>query len=269
MNTPQAQGGLSITQLAAHASVRPDTIRYYERTGLLPAPARTAGDHRRYDERALDRLQFIRGAKRLGLRLDAIAELLELRGRLDEVDAEMARLATLRTQLEQMLAGIPGPPRAGRPAACRRAAACRDRAPGRPVPELLCRARGARVTGSSSAVPGARGMLEPGSPQSCRQARLACQLAWLSLGYITVDAIRTLVTGERPGTSWPSIGLSIVSVIVMPLLGTAKKRIGAQFGSAAVSGEGAGNILCAWMGAAVLARLAALGVFLIIDTLLH
>jgi hypothetical protein len=79
MSTPQVRGGLSITQLAARASVRPDTIRYYERTGLLPAPARTAGYHRRYDERALDRLQFIRGAKRLGLRLDAIAELLELR----------------------------------------------------------------------------------------------------------------------------------------------------------------------------------------------
>lgn len=137
MNTPQTQGWLSITQLAARASVQPDTIRYYERTGLLPAPARTAGDHRRYDERALDRLQFIRGAKRLGLRLDAIAELLELRdagqcpcdfaagklrNRLEEIDAEMARLAALRTQLERMLAGIPGP-------------ACPDPAPGtwRPV----------------------------------------------------------------------------------------------------------------------------------------
>ena len=121
---PQATGGLSITQLAARASVRPDTIRYYERTGLLPAPARTAGDHRRYDARTLDRLQFIRGAKRLGLRLDAIAELLELRdagqcpcdpaaemlrARLAEIDAEMARLAGLRDQLTAMLAAIPGP----------------------------------------------------------------------------------------------------------------------------------------------------------------
>ncbi|HLI36052.1 MAG TPA: MerR family DNA-binding protein [Streptosporangiaceae bacterium] len=132
MSAPQARGGLSITQLAARVSVRPDTIRYYERTGLLPAPARTAGDHRRYDERALDRLQFIRGAKRLGLRLDAIAELLELRdagqcpcepaaemlrSRLAEIDAEMARLAGLRGQLVAMLAAIPGP-------------ACPDPAPG-------------------------------------------------------------------------------------------------------------------------------------------
>lgn len=132
MSTQQAHGGLSITQLAALASVRPDTIRYYERSGLLPAPARTAGDHRRYDERALDRLQFIRGAKRLGLRLDAIAELLELRDtgqcpcepaaellrrRLAEIDAEMTRLAGLRAQLSAMLTAIPSP-------------ACPDPAPG-------------------------------------------------------------------------------------------------------------------------------------------
>jgi MerR family transcriptional regulator, mercuric resistance operon regulatory protein len=124
MRTQQVHGGLSITQLAARASVRPDTIRYYERTGLLPAPARTAGDHRRYDERTVDRLQFIRGAKRLGLRLDAIAELLEIRAtgrcpcepaavllrrRLAEIDAEMTRLAGLRGQLTAMLADIPGP----------------------------------------------------------------------------------------------------------------------------------------------------------------
>lgn len=132
MSTPQAVAGMSITELAARASLRPDTIRYYERTGLLPAPARTAGDHRRYDERALDRLQFIRGAKRLGLRLDAIAELLQLRDtgqcpcepaadllrrRLAEIDAEMSRLTALRGQLTAMLAAIPGP-------------ACPDPAPG-------------------------------------------------------------------------------------------------------------------------------------------
>jgi divalent metal cation (Fe/Co/Zn/Cd) transporter len=46
-------------------------------------------------------------------------------------------------------------------------------------------------------------------------------------------------------------------VIVMPLLGIAKKKIGARLGSAAVSGEGAENILCAWTAAAVLAGLAA------------
>jgi len=124
MTMTQTTGGLSITELAARASVRPDTIRFYERTGLMPPAARTAGDHRRYDARALDRLQFIRGAKRLGLQLDAIAQLLELRDtgrcacepaaellrrRLTDVDAEMARLAGLRGQLTAMLASMPGP----------------------------------------------------------------------------------------------------------------------------------------------------------------
>lgn len=124
MSATQAIAGMSITQLAARASIRPDTIRYYEREGLLPSPARTTGDHRRYDERTLDRLQFIRGAKRLGLRLDAIAQLLDirdtgqcpcepaadlLRRRLAEIDAEMTKLAALRGQLTAMLTAIPGP----------------------------------------------------------------------------------------------------------------------------------------------------------------
>lgn len=126
MSTEQARapGGLTITQLGARTGFGAGTIRYYERTGLLPAPARTTGDHRRYGERAIDRLQFIRGAKRLGLRLDDIAELLALRDtgqcpcepaadllrqRLTEIDAEIARLADLRCQLVDMLTAIPGP----------------------------------------------------------------------------------------------------------------------------------------------------------------
>jgi DNA-binding transcriptional MerR regulator len=123
---------MSITQLAGRAGVRADTIRYYERTGLLPAPARTAGDHRRYDAAALDRLQFIRGAQRLGLRLADIADLLTfrdggecpcdpaagmLRRRMSEIDAEIARLDSLRDHLSAMLTAIPSP-------------ACPDPAPG-------------------------------------------------------------------------------------------------------------------------------------------
>ncbi|MGD0066782.1 MAG: MerR family DNA-binding protein [Streptosporangiaceae bacterium] len=124
MSVTQIRGGLSITQLAAQTGFGADTIRYYERTGLLPAPARTAGDHRRYDGRAVDRLRFIRGAKRLGLRLGDIAQLLAvrdtgtcpcepaaslLRRRLEEIDAEIIRLAELRGHLTGMLTAIPGP----------------------------------------------------------------------------------------------------------------------------------------------------------------
>ncbi len=115
---------LSITQLAARAGIGPDTVRYYERTGLLPAPARTSGDHRRYDERALDRLRFIRAGKRLGLRLDSIGELLEVRdtgqcpcepaaellkSRLAEIDAEVGRLMELRGQLTETLVALTDP----------------------------------------------------------------------------------------------------------------------------------------------------------------
>jgi len=48
--------------------VRADTVRYYEREGLLPVPQRTEGEHRRYGPADVDRLLFIRGAQRLGLR---------------------------------------------------------------------------------------------------------------------------------------------------------------------------------------------------------
>ena len=115
---------LTVGQLASQAGVRPDTIRYYERAGLLPAPRRTSGDHRRYEPAGVDRLLFIRGAQRLGLRLAEIRELLAvrdtgvcacepaegmLRRHVAEIDTEMARLARLRTQVLGMLAAIPGP----------------------------------------------------------------------------------------------------------------------------------------------------------------
>src|SRR5262252_5519742 len=79
MTIDQATGPLSVGQLAARAGVRADTVRYYERAGLLPEPQRTEGEHRRYGAADLDRLLFIRGAQRLGLRLAEIGELLAVR----------------------------------------------------------------------------------------------------------------------------------------------------------------------------------------------
>jgi DNA-binding transcriptional MerR regulator len=116
--------GLRITIVASRAGVRPDTIRYYERVGLVPAPPRTVGDHRRYPDTVIDRLLFIRGAQRLGLHLAEIKDLLAardtgvcacgpaeelLRGHLAEIDAEMARLGRLRSELTTMLDHMPGP----------------------------------------------------------------------------------------------------------------------------------------------------------------
>lgn len=91
-----------------------------------------------------------------------------------------------------------------------------------------------------------------------RRARIAVAVTFFLLApCITADAIRVLVADEHPGTSWPGIAVAAASLIVMPLLGTAKKKIGTRLGSAAVTGEGAENILCAATAAAVLAGLAA------------
>jgi MFS family permease len=62
---------------------------------------------------------------------------------------------------------------------------------------------------------------------------------------------------ERPTASWLGIGLAIGSIIAMPLLGRAKKRIGRRLGSPATAGEGTQNLLCAYMAAGVLAGQAA------------
>jgi len=120
--TPVAGALMSVAQLAARVGVRPDTIRYYDRSGLLPPALRTTGDHRRYDEDSVDRLQFIQGAQRLGLRLRDIANLLAvrdtgscpcepaeglLRQRIDEIDAELARLTALRRDLVRMADALP------------------------------------------------------------------------------------------------------------------------------------------------------------------
>jgi DNA-binding transcriptional MerR regulator len=124
MSIDQVTELLTVGRLASLAGVRPDTIRYYERAGLLPAPRRTGGDHRRYAATDIDRLLFIRGAQRLGLRLAEIRELQAvrdtgvcacepaeemLRRHVAEINTEIARLARLRTQIQGMLTAMPGP----------------------------------------------------------------------------------------------------------------------------------------------------------------
>ncbi|WP_163512316.1 heavy metal-responsive transcriptional regulator [Fodinicola acaciae] len=114
--------GLRVAELARAVGLSADTIRYYERAGLLPPPARTPAGYRIYDHQAIDRLKFIQGGQRLGLTLHDIADLLAvrdtgacpcepaehlLRRRLAELDTEMARLAALRTQMVTMLSTIP------------------------------------------------------------------------------------------------------------------------------------------------------------------
>ena len=70
---------LSIGQLAERAGVGVETIRFYERKGLLPGPPRAPSGHRQYPELELTRLLFIRRAKELGFTLAETGELLDLR----------------------------------------------------------------------------------------------------------------------------------------------------------------------------------------------
>jgi divalent metal cation (Fe/Co/Zn/Cd) transporter len=75
--------------------------------------------------------------------------------------------------------------------------------------------------------------------------------------YIAYHAVTTLAGRDHARTSWLGIGLAIASLIVMPALGVAKRRLGARLGSAATAGEGTQNLLCAYLAAAVLAGLLA------------
>lgn len=120
--TVSAVRGLRVGELAEAAGVAPDTVRYYERVGLLLPPRRTPAGYRAYESAAVDRLRFIQGAQRLGLRLREIADLLAvrdtgvcpcepaeqlLRRRIAELDAEMARLVALRAEMAAMVDALP------------------------------------------------------------------------------------------------------------------------------------------------------------------
>ena len=69
-----------IGQLAKLAGVKPDTVRFYERAGLLPKPGRSPNGYRSYGKPALDEIRFIRKAQSLGFSLDEIRRILSLRG---------------------------------------------------------------------------------------------------------------------------------------------------------------------------------------------
>jgi MerR family transcriptional regulator, copper efflux regulator len=68
-----------IGQLAAQTGYSVRTIRFYEQSGLLPAPSRTPAGYRSYDQDAVTRLRFVRSAQTLGLSLAEIAEVLRIR----------------------------------------------------------------------------------------------------------------------------------------------------------------------------------------------
>ncbi len=70
---------MKIGDLATATATQVETIRFYEREGLIPAPARTAANYRSYDESHVERLAFIRKCRSLDMALDEVRDLLRLR----------------------------------------------------------------------------------------------------------------------------------------------------------------------------------------------
>jgi divalent metal cation (Fe/Co/Zn/Cd) transporter len=94
------------------------------------------------------------------------------------------------------------------------------------------------------------------SEQAERTAqKLVAVQFFLLAPYVAVEAVRSLVDGDRPDESLVGIALAASSVIAMPLLGRAKQRIGARLGSSATSSEGKQNLLCAYLAGALLVGL--------------
>lgn len=95
------------------------------------------------------------------------------------------------------------------------------------------------------------------SETSERRAQRAVAVSfWLISPYIAVESVRNLLTGARPETTWIGIALTASALLLMPLLGRAKQRLGARLNSRATAGEGTQNYLCAAQSAAVLLTLA-------------
>jgi MerR family mercuric resistance operon transcriptional regulator len=108
----QAKSSDTIGGLAKAAGVGVETVRYYQRRGLLPEPARPPGEFRRYGEPDVKRLRFIRSAQTAGFTLAEIKELLDLdasddrararelaQARVAAIDAKIAELRTARDAL--------------------------------------------------------------------------------------------------------------------------------------------------------------------------
>ena len=124
---------LTIGQVAEQTGVTTDTLRYYERRSLLPAPGRSPAGYRQYGPESVRRVQFIRRAQTLGFTLEEITDLLALRvspalecaaveadarAAIDRIEQKMDQLARMRDALHQL------------------ADACRTRAPTAECPIL-------------------------------------------------------------------------------------------------------------------------------------
>ncbi len=113
---------LTIGRLAKAAGVKLDTVRYYERSALMPEPRRSNAGYRLYSQQDLERLKFIRGAKTLGFSLDEIRHLLTLvdcggdraevrtlaAARLKDMELRLAEIQQARTVLADLITACSG-----------------------------------------------------------------------------------------------------------------------------------------------------------------
>ena len=111
-------GGVRVGEVAERAGVNVETLRYYERRGLLPAPERTPSGHRRYDEETVRFLGAIKEAQAVGFTLAEIAEYLRaarrsgapsealrvrMAAKIDQIDARIAALRRMRDELARVV----------------------------------------------------------------------------------------------------------------------------------------------------------------------
>ena len=109
---------MRIGDLALATGVNAQTIRFYERRGLLPSPAREGNGYRRYDEATASRLRFIRSGQTAGLTLTEISSIISLRQageapcehvstllarKLEDVHARQRELALLEAELQHLI----------------------------------------------------------------------------------------------------------------------------------------------------------------------
>lgn len=114
---------MTISRAADEAGVGVETIRFYERKGLIEQPLRPSGGYREYDRETVERIRFIQQAQELGFTLREIGELLALRtdrkadcadvrnqaiATRDEVECKIARLEEIRAALDAVIATCPG-----------------------------------------------------------------------------------------------------------------------------------------------------------------
>jgi divalent metal cation (Fe/Co/Zn/Cd) transporter len=98
--------------------------------------------------------------------------------------------------------------------------------------------------------------LSSGPAERQAQKLIAGSFVMLAV-YIAIESARDLIGGQHPAVSWLGVGLAVVTLLVMPPLAAAKRRVGAALGSSAVASESRQTMLCAYLSGALLLGLLA------------